>query len=99
MEVYENWRICQIHVAGIVQEHNRLVSESLVVKQCQLGWASSQEAFDEVSDWTLYGRRWLLSAPTFHVHANRPPLIPPKDGMYADNYWKWYSHQIQWMNG
>lgn len=95
--VREDWRTCNRPVAQMIEVLNRDVSGLL--DYARFIWASSEEGYHEVNGWTLYGRKWLMNAHTDFVHApRRPPLIPPRDGLYDDNYWKWYSHQIQWMN-
>jgi len=93
-----DWRKCKRHEAGIIEENNGLVMGYLV--DTKENWAWSEEAYDEVDEWTLYGRTWLMSAhPWVVIAQRRPPLIPPREGLYTDNYWKWYSHRIQWANG
>ena len=93
-----DWRTCKRHEAEIIEENNGLVLECLVERKDYWSW--SKEAYNDIDDWTLYGRTWLMRAPNYLCFAQlRSPLIPPRDGLYADNYWKWYSHRIQWMNG
>jgi len=83
-------------VAELIQENNELVSYYLVERRDYWSW--TEESYDEIDEWTLYGRTWLMNAHTNHVIAQRrEPQNPPEDGMYID-YWKWYSHRIQWMN-
>ena len=93
-----DWRTCKRHEAELIEYYHDLVLDQL--EDTKEDWASWNGAYEEVDGWTLYGRRWLMYAHNWLVVApGRPPLIPPKDGMYQDNCWKWYSHQIQWMNG
>jgi len=93
-----DWRTCKRHEAELIEYYHELVLDQL--EDTKEDWASWNGAYEEVDGWTLYGRRWLMYAHNWLVVApGRPPLIPPKDGMYQDNCWKWYSHQIQWMNG
>ena len=92
-----DWRTCCRPVAELIQENNELVSYYLVERRDD--WSCTEEAYDEIDEWTLYGRTWLMSAHKTECIAQiRPPLIPPADGWYNDDYWKWYSHRIQWMN-
>ena len=92
-----DWRTCCRPVADLIQENNELVWYYLVERRDY--WSSREESYDEIDEWTLYGRTWLMKAHTNHVIAQRrPPLIPPADGWYNDDYWKWYSHRIQWLN-
>jgi len=92
-----DWRTCCRPVADLIKNINRLVSYYLVERRDD--WSCTEEAYDEIDEWTLYGRTWLMSAHKTECIAQiRPPLIPPADGWYNDDYWKWYSHRIQWMN-
>ena len=92
-----DWRTCCRPVADLIQENNELVSYYIVERRDYWWW--SEESYDEIDEWTLYGRTWLMNAHTNHViDQRRAPLIPPEDRMYTDDYWKWYSHRIQWMN-
>ena len=93
-----DWRMCKRHEAELIEENNGYVFYCL--EQRRDDWSWREEAYHEVDEWTLYGRTWLMNAHQGLCIAQlRPPLIPPEDGYYTDNYWKWYSHQIQWMNG
>ena len=93
-----DWRTCKRHEAELIEENNGYVFYCL--EQRRDNWSWREEAYHEVDDWTLYGRTWLMNAHQGLCIAQlRPPHIPPADGYYTDNYWKWYSHQIQWMNG
>jgi len=92
-----DWRTCNRHVAEIIEENNELVWYYLVERRDYWSW--TEEAYDEIDDWTLYGRTWLMNAHQSQCIAPlRVPKNPPEDRMYPDEYWKWYSHQIQWLN-
>ena len=94
-----DWRTCKRHEANLIKEFNGCVSYYL--EETKGKWVSwDSPSFDEIENWTLYGRNWLMNAHEWFIIAQggRPPLIPPRDGMYQDNYWKWYSHMIMWMN-
>ena len=92
-----DWRTCKRHEAELIEENHGLVLDYLDQTKADWGW---DETYAEVDEWTLYGRRWLMDAHTWLVVApGRPPLIPPAEGLYTDEYWKWYSHRIQWING
>jgi len=92
-----DWRTCKRPEAELIQENNELVSYYLVERRDYWSW--TEEAYDEIDEWTLYGRTWLMHAHQgLCIAQRRPPLIPPADGWYNDEYWKWYSHRIQWMN-
>jgi hypothetical protein len=92
-----DWRTCKRHEAEHIEYNHGLVLDYLDQTKENWGW---DETYAEVDGWTLYGRRWLMDAHTWLVVApGRPPLIPPTEGLYTDEYWKWYSHRIQWING
>ena len=92
-----DWRTCKRHEAEHIEYNHGLVLDYLDQTKENWGW---DETYAEVDGWTLYGRRWLMDAHTWLVMApGRPPLIPPTEGLYTDEYWKWYSHRIQWING
>jgi hypothetical protein len=92
-----DWRTCRRQIAELIEENNELVLYYLVQRQDHWSW--SEEAYDEIDEWTLYGRIWLMNAPQYLCIPRRAPRIPPKDWMYPDEYWKWYSHRIKWANG
>jgi len=91
-----DWRTCCRPVADLIQENNDLVWYYLVERRDYWSW--TEEAYDEIDEWTLYGRTWLMNAHQWQCIApRRAPQNPPEDWMYTD-YWKWYSHRIQWLN-
>jgi hypothetical protein len=91
-----DWRTCRRRVAELIEENNGLV---LYYLERQDHWVCSEEAYDEIDEWTLYGKRWLMNAPKdLCIDPRRAPRIPPEDWMYTD-HWKWYSHRIKWVNG
>ncbi len=90
-----DWRTCGRRVAELIEENNGLV---LYYLERQDHWVSSEEAYDEIDEWTLYGKRWLMNAPKdLCIDPRRAPRIPPEDRMY--DHWEWYSHRIKWVNG
>jgi hypothetical protein len=91
-----DWRTCKRHEAEIVEEKNERVLYYL--DKTKKRWNCNPEETHEINHWTLYGKKWLMRAPEWRCIAQRrPPLIPPKDGMYK-NPNEWYAHRIQWLN-
>ena len=91
-----DWRTCCSPVADLIKENNELVWYYLVERRDYWSW--TEEAYDEIDEWTLYGRTWLMNAHQWQCIAQRrTPQNPPEEWMYID-YWKWYSHRIQWLN-
>ena len=88
-----DWRDCKRDEA----EHIYYAHEQAMF-MIPLHCISCNEVMDEVKDWSLFGKIWLLNAPEYKLMAQRrPPLIPPRDNM--EDYVAWYTHQIQWLNG
>ena len=94
-----DWRTCKQQESTIIQAFHTFVLEYLVDSIDE--WSTCRSPYyNEIDDWTLYGKNWLAWADKDDVWASRrPPLIPPTDRMYVDKYYKWYEHRIKWLNG
>lgn len=89
-----DWRTCKKREASIVASLFKAARESV--------WFQCEVWFDDndTHELTLFGLWYLISLPReFHVALGRPPLIPPNEKYYKDNYTGWYTHLIQWVNG
>ena len=87
-----DWRTCKRHESGLIYQVNDHLMDMIPLR-C----ISHEEVMDEIQEWTLFGKVWLLYAPEYKIYAQRRVLIPPPDNM--DDYEEWYSHRIQWLNG
>lgn len=88
-----DWRTCKRDESDHIY-YAHLDAIDLIPIRC----ISHDGVMDEVKEWSLFGKIWLLKAPE-HVlmHHLCPPLIPPRDNM--EDYLAWYKLQIQWLNG
>jgi len=69
-----DWRTCRRQIAELIEENNDLVLYYLVQRQHRWSW--SEEAYDEIDEWTLYGRIWLMHLKIYvlihdELHASR----------------------------
>jgi hypothetical protein len=83
-----DWRTCKKREASLVTSLFKAAREAV--------WLDDEEK----NEWTLFGLWYLISLPhKFHYALGRPPLIPPQDKYYRDDYKGSYIHRIQWING
>lgn len=88
-----DWRTCKRDESDHIYYAN-LDAIDMIPIRC----ISHDEVMDEVNEWSLFGKIWLLKAPKYVImRPLSPPLIPPRDNM--EDYLEWYKHQIQWLNG
>lgn len=79
-----DWRTCKKREACLITSFSKTVHEAVWIEE----------------EWTLFGLWFLIYLPhEFHCAHLRPPLIPPRDENYRDDYKGWYIHRIQWING
>ena len=82
-----NWRTCKKQEASLVKCLDKSLREAI--------WLDSEEK----EYWTMFGLWFLLYLPREIHHApRRPPLIPPSEQYYREDYHGWYIHRIQWNN-
>jgi hypothetical protein len=93
-----DWRTCKRQEAELIQEIYTDIS--YYIEDTKRDWSMSNDpSYNEVYEWTLYGKKWLGWADRDDIWSfRRPPLIPPTERMY-ENPQDWYSHRIQWLNG
>lgn len=98
-----NWRTCKKKEAVLVSGLFKSAREAV--------WLEDEERYE----WTLFGLIFLLNLPhSYHHSLGRPPLIPPLDEYYRNDYMGdvdlipqyyrkdyigSYIHRIQWING
>ena len=84
-----DWRTCKKKEADIITSYKNNVEE------CIRGIDHIFEAIKH-DNWTLYGHHWVLHADENSFYAHRRPYYPP---LLMEDYNKWYTLRIQWLNG
>lgn len=89
-----DWRTCKKREASLVASLFQDFRAALWFKY----WVLFKE--DVTFELTLFGLFYLFRLPiNSHFALGRPPLIPPNETRYREDYTGWYKHLIQWING